>query len=916
MKKNILVICLYTMAFLCIEAQQHPRLFFSSSDIIALRNKAEVEPFKSMVAQMRYRYYWYNSSGDDYAQSICAALAGFLYLLTDSDYYAQTAKTKVSIRINDATDTTGWAKTTIKGLTSYWHGNYVSWAYDWCYNAPSWDASFKSTVSTKLWQMAQMIIDNGGTEQNTNTASNWQGIRGAAGGMCLLATDYNYNQTYMAKTIEKVDRYINDNYGDPYTSRGWNIEGLGYTYYPLGNFIGPFGIAIARVMPTFDLRKYAGMRNTYWSIYASLSKAMNLNGYGGLHPDWGDDNPYVSGQGTYGQSFYYLHDSLLPAAKYWYDRVMATRPDYPYDDNRSGIIWSFLYYPHDLPELDPMQLRMWKSFFIDKGGNGYMTYVNKYNDSRDMTAQVYLKLRGNKGHSGPDALNFRIVGEGAPWAIGGGRYGVKLNGIDVYKMNMNNLYYTNPESIHKDSINGNSGIIIGQPLSLPDGSGHCVMYIQKNNMMVDNQTRWFVADYDSTATGAIATYIIGDISDDGYYWQLNSYVKHNITTSSNTFTIQALDGSTMKGTILYPTSNYRYTVGARPRGSSYGTGIDSNRYMHFRSDDGDYLVVLTVAKNGVTHPVVSASGSGVINRSIQVGNKSYMLKDSTVLYNDIKIPGKPYASFVSSKLAGPSPLSLSFDASASVDPNGSELSYAWDFGDGNSATGMIVSHTYTAEGNYKPKLTVTNTIGQSDILTSFIAVHNTSLFNNMAPVAYLLYPANGSVHTAHSNILIGIWTNDFDGYISKVEYYANNIIIGTDSIYPFLFTWANVPSGSYTLKIMAYDNLGVSTTSATRTITINPAVEIPVLTAQAEIVSELIVYPNPAQSLITVKTGFDNGCRLEIINSTGQRMMQMLISGTQERVDISNLPVGMYIIKAEKEGRTVTQRIIKISNNR
>ena len=55
-------------------------------------------------------------------------------------------------------------------------------------------------------------------------------------------------------------------------------------------------------------------------------------------------------------------------------------------------------------------------------------------------------------------------------------------------------------------------------------------------------------------------------------------------------------------------------------------------------------------------------------------------------------------------------LVVSFDASASSDAdNGpSALSYSWDFGDGQSASGEMVSHSYAAEGNYQVVLSVSD----------------------------------------------------------------------------------------------------------------------------------------------------------------------------------------------------------------
>lgn len=79
----------------------------------------------------------------------------------------------------------------------------------------------------------------------------------------------------------------------------------------------------------------------------------------------------------------------------------------------------------------------------------------------------------------------------------------------------------------------------------------------------------------------------------------------------------------------------------------------------------------------------------------------------------------PTASFTASS---PSDLVGAFDASASVDPDGSIVSYAWAFGDGQAGTTDSPSHTYAAIGTYDVKLTVTDDRGGSATVTKSVAI--------------------------------------------------------------------------------------------------------------------------------------------------------------------------------------------------
>jgi PKD repeat protein len=78
----------------------------------------------------------------------------------------------------------------------------------------------------------------------------------------------------------------------------------------------------------------------------------------------------------------------------------------------------------------------------------------------------------------------------------------------------------------------------------------------------------------------------------------------------------------------------------------------------------------------------------------------------------------PVAAFVSSA-AG---LTAAVDGSSSTDSDGSIVSYAWNFGDGATATGATASHAYAASGTYTVQLTVVDNAGATNVLSNSVTV--------------------------------------------------------------------------------------------------------------------------------------------------------------------------------------------------
>jgi PKD repeat protein len=137
--------------------------------------------------------------------------------------------------------------------------------------------------------------------------------------------------------------------------------------------------------------------------------------------------------------------------------------------------------------------------------------------------------------------------------------------------------------------------------------------------------------------------------------------------------------------------------------------------VHYEWDFGDGSqaegpkVTYTYERNGIyiaTLTVVDSFGASDQDRvRIVVGNPP------------------PQAVFTASPTSGWRPLRVSFDASASFDPEDEPIvGYEWDLGDGTSASGVRVSHTYSEAGKFTARLTVKDQDGATSTATLDIYV--------------------------------------------------------------------------------------------------------------------------------------------------------------------------------------------------
>jgi PKD repeat protein len=102
-----------------------------------------------------------------------------------------------------------------------------------------------------------------------------------------------------------------------------------------------------------------------------------------------------------------------------------------------------------------------------------------------------------------------------------------------------------------------------------------------------------------------------------------------------------------------------------------------------------------------------------------------LLSMATVVHAIIVPPRElypPNANFLWGPLTPHPGQLVTFDGSLSHDPDGTIISYAWDFGDGGTGTGVGPTHTYARGGGYTVTLTVTDNDGLTDSRSKTVGV--------------------------------------------------------------------------------------------------------------------------------------------------------------------------------------------------
>lgn len=276
---------------------------------------------------------------------------------------------------------------------------------------------------------------------------------------------------------------------------------------------------------------------------------------------------------------------------------------------------------------------------------------------------------------------------------------------------------------------------------------------------------------------------------------------------------------------------------------------------------------------------------------------------------------------------GPSPMVVDFDASASYDPEGTALTFDWDFGDGSVATGAAPSHEFMAENNdpqsFEVELTVTDADGIFSNKNLLVSLNNTPPQANITGFEEgYLYPIVGL-----SDLNLEAEISDDESEVEELDV-EWKVYLHHNTHYHLESTYTNIQQNTtiqplgcgietfwYRIDLKVTDPQGLQTFLSRE---IFPACND---TSESTTDSEnkvFSIFPNPAFAVANVEiyVPFSETDVIEIFSIDGRFISSHGLSGFSSestiRIPVSNLPPGQYVMRCTINGNAHVRRFIKV----
>ena len=275
------------------------------------------------------------------------------------------------------------------------------------------------------------------------------------------------------------------------------------------------------------------------------------------------------------------------------------------------------------------------------------------------------------------------------------------------------------------------------------------------------------------------------------------------------------------------------------------------------------------------------AGSGIYNLSLIVTD---LCGQKDTLYKQITICDTALSAFSYTQNS----TTTIFDGSAS---SAVAAQYNWNFGDGTTDTGKIVSHIYSNVGSYNVTLTITNLCGDTYSISQLV----TTCVKPLSSWSYNIVSSGASGMTIQFSALNSVGATSY--YWDFGDGTVNNTSANPSHNY-------SVAGLFYIVTLIVSNDCGLTDTLTSSLQTIG---------VEDLILNDFKIYPNPSNGAITLEhSTFSN----QEINYSVHDLNGSLIYNTSERANngvlkmtIEDLSAGVYILRLRTYKGFINKRI-------
>ncbi len=182
-------------------------------------------------------------------------------------------------------------------------------------------------------------------------------------------------------------------------------------------------------------------------------------------------------------------------------------------------------------------------------------------------------------------------------------------------------------------------------------------------------------------------------------------------------------------------------------------------------------------------------------------------------------------------------------------------------------------------------------------------IPNSVLFRDVyIPTVGITSPVANSV--LGSNVTITTSIIDSDAVVSKVEFYAENILLGTDNSAPFQYDWSGIANGGHTITAIVYDTFGRQSTSSSVLFSTNS------LGIVDQKLSKEIIIINPVDRILHLISDINlSEATIKIYDMQGR--LKSIFKKEGNDLDVNTLTAGIYILHVQINSAKYVTKFIK-----